>query len=60
MKKEILKLAALLIFGAAVLQGCAIDNQGRRGRRDYRRGHHDNRYDNGHNYDRDHRYNGYR
>ncbi|MFD0767212.1 hypothetical protein ACFQZI_20320 [Mucilaginibacter lutimaris] len=48
MKKEILRLLALLVFGAAVLTGCSIENQGRRGRYDNKRYHgryhHDNRY----------------
>ncbi|QHS56171.1 MULTISPECIES: hypothetical protein [unclassified Mucilaginibacter] len=51
MKKEITKLLALLIFGAAALSGCSIENH--RGRRNYDRYHHD-RYHNDHH---DNRYN---
>jgi hypothetical protein len=37
MKKEILRLLALLIFGAAALSGCSIENRGHRGRYDHYR-----------------------
>ncbi|TSD67488.1 hypothetical protein FFF34_008880 [Inquilinus sp. KBS0705] len=48
MKKDIVKLLALLFLGAAALSGCAIDNYGH-----HRRGY-DNRYRHDRNYDRDH------
>lgn len=44
MKKEIVRLFALLVFGAAVLTGCSIENRGHRGH-DRHYDHHD-RYDN--------------
>jgi len=54
MKKEILKLLALLFFGAAALSGCAIENRGH-DRWNNDRGH----YDHDHDHDRDHHYRGY-
>jgi hypothetical protein len=59
MKKDIVKLMALLLFGAAALSGCAIENQGRYKRGDndrrYRDRHHHRYYDRYHGYDcRDH------
>ncbi|MES2266199.1 MAG: hypothetical protein V4520_05545 [Bacteroidota bacterium] len=63
MKKEILRLLTLLVFGAAVLTGCSIENQGRRGRYDYKRHHdrnrHDNRYDSRYDNRNDGRYGRY-
>lgn len=56
MKSQIVKMLALMLFGAATLSSCAIDNQGRRGR------HYDRRYkDRNDRYhdryrDRDHHY----
>jgi hypothetical protein len=47
MKKEIVKLLALLLFGAAALSGCAIDNT-RHGRYNNDR-HHDRGHDRDHN-----------
>jgi hypothetical protein len=49
MKKEIVKLLALLIFGAAALTGCSIDNRGHRGRYYHDRYHHDRYYNRGYN-----------
>ncbi|OOQ59238.1 hypothetical protein [Mucilaginibacter pedocola] len=53
MKKEIVKMLALLLFGAAAISSCAIDNT-RHGRyrndryhdRGHDRDHHDGHYDN--------------
>ncbi|MBB3967855.1 hypothetical protein [Mucilaginibacter phyllosphaerae] len=53
MKKEIVKMMALLLFGAAVLTGCSIENRGHRGRYYNDRYRHDHRYD---NHDHDGRY----
>lgn len=47
MKKEIVKMLALLLFGAAALSSCAIDNN-RHGRYNNDR-HHDRGHDDGHN-----------
>lgn len=44
MKKEIVRLLALLVFGAAALTGCSIENQGRRGRYNNDRYHNDRHY----------------
>jgi hypothetical protein len=48
MKKEIVKLFALLVLGAAALSGCSIENRDHRGHydrhHDDRRDHHDNHY----------------
>jgi hypothetical protein len=52
MKKEIVRLLALLVFGAAALSSCSIENRGHRGRYNHDR-HHDRHHDN----DRDHDYN---
>ncbi|WP_162499772.1 hypothetical protein [Mucilaginibacter terrigena] len=46
MKKEIVRLLALLIFGAAALSSCSIENH--RGR------YNNDRYHHGRHYDRDH------
>jgi hypothetical protein len=54
MKNGILKIFALLILGTAVLEGCSVENHGRRGQRrnNHHRDHKDSRYN-----DRDHNYN---
>ncbi|RFZ82183.1 hypothetical protein DYU05_16315 [Mucilaginibacter terrenus] len=63
MKKEIIRLVALLVFGAAAITGCSIENQGHRGYRYNHDRHYRDRnhnYDRNNNYDRDHSYhNGY-
>ncbi|MBD1384100.1 hypothetical protein IDJ75_02330 [Mucilaginibacter rigui] len=49
MKKEIVRLLALLVFGAAVLTGCSIENRGHRGGRyNHDRYHYDRHADRGH------------
>jgi hypothetical protein len=48
MKKEIVKLLALLVFGAAALTGCSVENRGHRGRYDHDRHHDDHHDDRGH------------
>jgi hypothetical protein len=50
MKKEIVRLLALLVFGAAALTGCSIENQNHRGRHNYDRHYHDRHYDNYNHY----------
>jgi hypothetical protein len=59
MKKEIVKMLALLLFGAAALSSCAIDNTRHgRYRNDRRNGRwHDNRHNGYH--DRDNNRGGY-
>ena len=52
MKKEIMRLLALLIFGAATLTSCSVQNRNHRGPNDHNR-HHDDRRHNG---DRDSHY----
>ncbi|MET3980802.1 ABC-type oligopeptide transport system substrate-binding subunit [Mucilaginibacter sp. UYP25] len=53
MKKEIVRLLALLVFGAAALTGCSIENQGRHGKYNNNRNHRDH-----HDYhNNDHHYN---
>jgi hypothetical protein len=47
MKKEILRLLALLIFGAAALSGCSIENREHRGGRYNHDRHHDDRHHDG-------------
>ncbi|MEB0261428.1 MULTISPECIES: hypothetical protein [unclassified Mucilaginibacter] len=49
MKKEIVRLLALLVFGAAALTGCSIENRGHRGRYDNNR-HHNRDRNNDHHY----------
>ena len=58
MKNEMIKMLALLLFGAAVLSSCSIENRGRHGRH-YKKHHGRYDRDRDHNYDRDHHYNNY-
>ena len=58
MKKEMIKTLALLLFGAAALSSCSIENRGRHGRYD-KDNHGRNDRDRGHHDDRDHHYNNY-
>ena len=44
MKKEILRLLALLLFGAAALTGCSIENRDHRGGRYNHDRYYHNRY----------------
>jgi hypothetical protein len=55
MKKEIVRLLALLVFGAAALSSCSIENRGHRGRDNNDRHHNDRHHDD----DRDHHYRNY-
>ncbi|MES2060958.1 MAG: hypothetical protein V4456_03505 [Bacteroidota bacterium] len=43
MKKEIVKLFALLVFGATIFSSCSIENRNHRGR--YDNGRHHDRHD---------------
>jgi hypothetical protein len=54
MKKQIVRLLALLVFGAAALTSCSVENRNHRGRYDNNR-HHDDRHDDHH----DNHYRGY-
>jgi hypothetical protein len=49
MKKEIVKLFTLIVFGAAVLSSCSIENRNHRGRHDNDRNH-DRHYDHNRGY----------
>jgi hypothetical protein len=51
MKKETIKMLALLLFGAAALSSCSIENRGRHRRYD-KGGHHHNDRDHNHHNDR--------
>lgn len=51
MKKETIKMLALLLFGAAALSSCSIENRGRHRRYD-KGGHHHNDRDHDHHNDR--------
>jgi ABC-type nickel/cobalt efflux system permease component RcnA len=55
MKKEIVRLLALLVFGAAALSSCSIENRGHRGRYNNDRHHNDRHHDDDH----DHHYRNY-
>jgi hypothetical protein len=58
MKKETIKMLALLLFGAAALSSCSIENRGRHRRHDKDR-HDNNDRDRDHSDDRDHYYKNY-
>lgn len=57
MKKEMIKLLALLLFGAAALSSCSVENRGRH-RRHHRERHAHNNWDREHHDDK-HYHNNY-
>lgn len=61
MKSGILKMLAFVMLSTALLTGCAIENQGRRGRYNsrYDRDHRNDNRNNDRYHDRDHHYNNY-